>query len=278
MPHKIGIIAGGGAMPIFIAKECIKSGQSAFVAILEGQANTANYAELPHATFRIGAVGAVIQQLRREGIKDIILAGHLRKPTLFELQPDAWTAAFLAKSRVFYQGDNSVLSALIAELEKEGFQVHGVNDLIPELLTPAGCLTITIPTTDNEADISIGVNKAFDLGRRDIGQAVVVAGRNVIAQEDRRGTDAMLGDLLDNELAVGGVLVKVIKPGQDHRVDLPTIGTKTISHLISSKLSGIALSAGSSLIIEKPAVIEAANRSGLFLVGLTNESLGMSVR
>ena len=111
------------------------------------------------------------------------------------------------------------------------------------------------------------------MGRRDIGQAVVVAGQNVIAEEDVRGTDAMLRDLVDNELAAGGVLVKVVKPGQDHRIDLPSIGTKTISHVSSSKLSGIALSAGTSLIIEKAAVIEAANCAGLFVLGLTNDFL-----
>ena len=273
MPRKIGIIAGGGAMPSLVAKECMKSGQSPFIAILEGQSSSANYAQLPHATFRIGAVGAIISKLRREGIKDIIFAGHVRKPTLFELQPDAWTAAFIAKSRVFYQGDNSLLSTLITELEKEGFQVHDAEDLIPELLAPAGCLTRTVPTTNNKADIIIGANKALDLGRRDIGQAVVVAGRNVIAEEDVRGTDAMLRGLVDNELAAGGVLVKVVKPGQDHRIDLPSIGTKTISHVSSTKLSGIALSAGTSLIIEKAAVIEAANCAGLFVLGLTNDFL-----
>ena len=278
MPHKIGIIAGGGAMPIIVAKECIRSGQSPFIAILKGQASTVNYDKLPHAAFRIGAVGAVIKKLRKEGIKDIIFAGHLRKPTLFALQPDAWAAAFLVKSRVFHRGDNSLLSALIAELEKEGFQIHGPDDLIPDLLTPAGCLTLTTPTTNNETDITIGINKALDLGRRDIGQAVVIAGRNVIAEEDKRGTDAMLADLVGNELAVGGVLVKIVKPGQDHRVDLPTIGIKTISHIISSKLSGIALSAGTSLIIERTAVIEAANSAGVFLIGLTNDFLDTGAR
>ena len=213
MPRKIGIIAGGGAMPRLVAKECMKSGQSPFIVILEGQSSNVNYAQLPQATFRIGAIGEIISKLRKEGIKDIIFAGHVRKPTLFELQPDAWTAAFLAKHRVFYRGDNSLLSTLITELEKEGFQVHDAENLIPELLAPVGCLTRAVPTTNNKADIIIGVNKALDLGRRDIGQAVVVSGRNVIAEEDARGTDAMLRDLVNNELATGGVLVKVVKPG-----------------------------------------------------------------
>ena len=260
-------------MPSLVAKECIKLGKSPFIAILEGQSTNANYAQFPHASFRIGAVGAIISKLRKEGIKDIIFAGHVRKPTLFELNPDAWTAAFLAKSRVFYQGDNSLLSTLITELEKEGFQVHGADDLIPELLAPPGCLTHTLPTMDNKADIIIGASKAQELGRRDVGQAVVVAGRNVLAEEDVRGTDAMLRDLVDNELATGGVLVKVVKPGQDYRVDLPSIGTRTISHVRSSKLSGIALSAGTSFIIEKAAVIEAADRAGLFILGLTSDFL-----
>ncbi|MBM08621.1 MAG: UDP-2,3-diacylglucosamine pyrophosphatase [Magnetovibrio sp.] len=275
MLHKIGIIAGAGNLPIILAHECLKLGLLPFVIVLKGQANSGNYSELPNAVFRMGAIGSVIRRLRIEGINNLAFAGHVRKPTLLELQPDTWTAKFIARSKIFHHGDNTLLSALIRELEKEDFRIHGVNEIIPDLITPPGCLTIAKPTKDNETDIHLGIEKASKIGRSDIGQAVVVSKRSVIAEEDERGTDKMLCNLVGNKFAVGGVLVKIIKPGQDQRVDLPTMGPTTVKNAISAKLSGIALSAGTSLILQKTDVITASNKAKIFLVGLKKDTVNI---
>ena len=272
MPPRLGIIAGGGALPVLITQECVKSGKTPFVIVLKGQADEENFADIPHTSFRIGAAGAVIHRLRKEGIEDLAFAGHLSKPSMENLRPDGWTASFLTKFGVFSKGDNSLLGALIEALEGEGFHVHGVDDVLPDLLTLEGCLTDTKPSAKNETDIEAGRDAALKLGQRDIGQAVVASNGRIIAEEDTRGTDAMLGNLTNNQGA-GGVMVKVVKPSQERRIDLPTIGTTTIDNAIAANLAGIALSAGSSLIIEKNAVINEANRSGLFVVGIAGTKL-----
>ena len=121
MLHKVGIIAGGGNLPILVAQECVKLGRSPTIIVLDGQAKASDYTELSHAVFRIGSVGSVIKYFRKNNIKYLIFAGHLRKPKLLELKPDTWTAKFLAKSQVYYQGDSSIFNALIMDLKKKVF-------------------------------------------------------------------------------------------------------------------------------------------------------------
>lgn len=267
MPPKLGIIAGGGALPIRLSEHCLEIGRAVFAIILDGHAAEADFAAVPHATFRLGAAGGAIKRLRAEGVQALVLAGDVRKPSLGQLRPDLWSAGFLVRKGVFDHGDDSLLSAVIQALEGEGFSVIGADDIMPELLAPAGCMTAAAPTPENAADIEVGISAARALGARDAGQAVIVLGGRVVAEEDRRGTDAMLAAAAGKGVS-GGVLVKRLKPGQERRVDLPTIGPATIAAATAAGLAGIAVSAGDTIIMERETCIAAADRAGIFVIGM----------
>lgn len=267
MLPKLGIIAGGGVLPTHLAHHCLKSGRAVFAVLLAGQAVSEDFAGIPHAEFRLGAAGAAIKRLHAEGAETVVFAGHVHKPPLSTLRPDLWSARFLVKTGLFDKGDDTLLQALIQALEAEGFTVVGADDVAPGLLAPAGCLTKAAPSAECEGDIETGIAAARALGARDAGQAVVVAGGRVVAEEDRRGTDAMLRDIATG-MPTRGVLVKVLKPGQERRADLPTIGPGTIVEVARAGLSGIAVSAGDALIVERAACVAAADDAGIFIFGV----------
>lgn len=267
MPPKLGIIAGGGLLPVRLAQYCLDNGRDVFAALLAGQAIEADFAAIPHATYRLGAAGSVIKRLRSEGISTLVFAGHVTKPKLADVRPDLWSTGFLVKTGVFGGGDDNFLQALIRALETEGFTVIGADDIAPDLLAPAGCLTKVAPSDANMQDILTGLAAARALGARDAGQAVVAAAGKIVAEEDRRGTDAMLaGAALKH--ALGGVLVKSMKPGQERRADLPAIGPETVAGVSAAGLAGIAVSAGHALILERDACIAAADAAGVFIIAV----------
>jgi DUF1009 family protein len=267
MPPKLGIIAGGGLLPVRLAHYCLDTGRDVFAALLAGQVNEADFAAVPHATYRLGAAGSVIKRFRAEGISTLVFAGHVTKPKLADVRPDLWSTGFLVKTGVFGGGDDNFLQALIRALEGEGFTVIGADDIAPDLLAPAGCLTKATPTDANMQDIRAGLAAARALGARDAGQAVVATDGKIVAEEDRRGTDAMLADAT-RKRAKGGVLVKSMKPGQERRADLPAIGPETVAGVSAAGLAGIAVSAGHALILERDACIAAADAAGIFIVGV----------
>ena len=161
-------------------------------------------------------------------------------------------------------GDDSLLTAVVSEVESEGFKVVGADSILFELLTPSGVLGRTIPNAQAKTDIAVGFNAAKALGRADIGQAVVARDSVVIASESADGTDAMLGRVN------GGVLVKVKKPQQERRVDLPTVGPATIKSAIAAGLEGVAVEAGHTFMIDRTRMVAMADEAGLFVVGVTD--------
>jgi len=177
-------------------------------------------------------------------------------------------------------GDDHVLSRVVRFFESKGYRVHGAGDVAPELLAGEGKLGDKAPSAEDRADISTGFRVVSALGRLDVGQAAVVAKSYVLAVEAAEGTDAMLARCAGlreigriKQRARSGVLVKAPKPGQEERVDLPTIGPETVRNAATAGLAGIAVAAGRVLMAEHAATIAAANQHGLFLVGerLTDE-------
>jgi len=267
---KLGIVAGGGTLPVQIIEACRKSGRDFFVIALKGQAGPGSFAGMPHAWLRLGAAGQAIAQLRNAGCKELVMAGAVARPPWWALRPDRWTAAFLTRSRARILGDDGLLKALVRTIEDdEGFHVVGADALVPELLATAGVYGQVKPDQQAEDDIEQGIGAALEIGARDIGQAAVVQMGEVLAVEDVNGTDAMLkqvGRL--GRGGPGGVLVKVRKPGQEQRADLPAIGVATVEAAARAGLRGIAVEAGGALVLEREAVIESADRAGLFVVGV----------
>jgi len=271
----LGIIAGGGVLPGRVAAAAQAAGRQVFLVGLEGYADPAVLAPFPHGFARLGAVGSIRALLRNQGCTELVLIGAVRRPSLTDLRPDAEGVRLLARiGRAAFAGDDGLLAAIVRILREDGFAVRGAQEILHAALAPAGLLSRAAPDAQAMADISRGLAVLGLLGAADIGQACVVQQGIVLAVEAAEGTDAMIARA--GTLARPGarpVLVKRAKPGQDRRVDLPTIGPATIAAAAAAGLAGLACEAGSTLIADRAGLLARADETGLFVLGLDPQSL-----
>lgn len=266
----LGIIAGGGPFPGRVAAAAQAAGRNVFIVALRGYAEPAVVAAFPHAEARLGAAGEILALLRQHRCTDLVLVGPVRRPSFMDLRPDAEGARILARiGRAAFAGDDGLLAAVVRVLGEEGFRVLGAHEVLTDALGPAGVLTQAGPDKQAQADISRGVLVVRALGAVDVGQACVVQQGIVLAVEAIEGTDAMLARASGlSRPGPGGVLVKLVKPGQDRRADLPTIGPGTVRAAVAAGLRGIAFEAGGTLLSDRHACVAEAESVGLFLVGI----------
>ncbi|HUB45254.1 MAG TPA: UDP-2,3-diacylglucosamine diphosphatase LpxI [Acetobacteraceae bacterium] len=269
-PRTLGIIAGGGTLPGQVAAAASAAGRRVFMVGLEGFAEAAVLAPWPHAVIRMTAAGRILAALRAHSCQDLVLIGPVRRPSLLGLRPDAEGARILARiGMAAFAGDDGLLGAVIRVLGEEGFRVIGAQDVVREVLAPSGVLTQVAPDDLALADIRRGIAVARALGAADVGQGCVVQQGVVLALEAAEGTDAMLARCAAlARPGPGGVLVKLPKPGQERRADLPTVGPLTIHGAAAAGLRGVAFEAGGTILAERAAAIAAADAAGLFLLGL----------
>lgn len=275
MPRRLGIIAGGGLLPVKVAAAARAAGRAVFIVGLEGFADPAILAPWPHEMRRLGAAARIVAALREHGCQDLVMIGPVRRPSLLDLRPDAEGAKLLARiGRAAFAGDDGLLAAVIRVLTEEGFAVIGAHEIMREAVAPSGVLTHAVPDAQAMADIDRGVRVARLLGSVDVGQGCVVQQGLVLAVEAIEGTDAMLtrAGVLRRD-GIGGVLVKLAKPNQDKRADLPTIGPDTVRHAADAGLRGLAFEAQATILAEREACLNTANTAGLFLLGLDPDTL-----
>lgn len=267
----LGIIAGSGALPRRLVENCRAAGHPVFVLALQGEADEATVADVPHAWCRIGAAAKALDLLRANSVKDLVLAGGVRRPSLSALLPDWRAAKFFARVGYRALGDDGLLSAIVKELEREGFRVVGADDILgADDLMPVGLLGRHRPDDEANADIEHGMRVAHALGALDIGQAVVVQQGLVLGVEAAEGTDELLRRCAAlRRDGPGGVLVKMAKPGQERRADRPTVGPRTVALAAASGLRGIAAEAGMALVIDRAELVRVADEAGLFLIGVS---------
>ena len=269
MAAKLGIVAGSGGLPRRLIESCRETGREVFVLGLEGEAEAEMLADVPHAWCRIGAAASGLDLLRANAVTELVLAGGVRRPSLTSLRPDWRAAKFFARVGYRALGDDGLLSAIVKELEREGFRVVGADQLLPTAGLAEGPLGRLAPDTEAEADIARGLEVARALGALDVGQAVVVQQGLVLGVEAIDGTDALLrrcGGL--RRTGAGGVLVKIAKPDQERRADRPTIGPQTVTLAAEGGLRGIAAEAGATLVLDRDEVIRTADKAGIFVVGI----------
>jgi DUF1009 family protein len=269
MRAKLGIVAGGGDLPGLVAEACRAENRPFHILALSGHADPAVIGDAPQDWIRLGEAGTGFKKLHDAGATEVVMVGPVRRPTLKELAPDFRTARFFARVGLKALGDDGLLRSVVAELEEEGFRVVGVDQVLDNCLAIAGPYGKLSPDEQAGADIARGVEVALGLGALDVGQAVVVQEGIVLGVEAIEGTDRLLrrcGELRRD--GVGGVLVKLKKPGQDRRIDLPTIGTQTVREAASAGLRGIAVEVGGSLVLGRDAVAAEADRLGLFVTGI----------
>jgi DUF1009 family protein len=272
----VGVIAGGGAMPFAVADSLIARGTGAVIFALRGACDPVGVARFRHHWISVGQVGKATKLFRSEGCRDLIFIGSLARPALSEIRLDWGTLRVMGHVvAAFRGGDDHLLSGIGRILEQGGFRMVGVKDAAPDLLMPAGSITRAVPDGSAAVDIARGREVLGALGPFDIGQAAVVIDGHVVAVEDIEGTDGLLARVAqlraDGRIrakAGRGVLVKAPKRGQDLRFDLPAVGPHTVEGAAKAQLAGIAIAAGNTVVAESQAMIEAADKTGLFITGL----------
>ncbi|SMF70569.1 hypothetical protein SAMN06265365_12727 [Tistlia consotensis] len=275
-PRTLGIIAGAGPVPRRLIAACREDGRGVCVVAFEGQTDPETVAGVAHLWTRLGAAGEILDFLRAQGAGELVLAGPIRRPSLGEVRPDWRAARFFARIGKRAFSDDGLLGSIVRALEEEeGFRVVGIDQVLGGGTLPPGPLGRHRPDAQAEADIRRGIEVAAAVGRLDIGQAVVVQQGSVLGIEAIEGTDALLARCAGLRLAgPGGVLVKLKKPQQERRVDLPTVGLATIEGARAAGLRGIALDAGGTLIVDRRETVAAADAAGLFLVAVEGSSGG----
>ncbi|HJW39718.1 MAG TPA: UDP-2,3-diacylglucosamine diphosphatase LpxI [Rhizomicrobium sp.] len=262
----LGIIAGGGDLPRAIAESAREAGRGVFVVALERAGDWVD--GFPHDRSSMGLVGRTLGLLHAHDCKDVVFAGYVARPNFFKLRYDlkglSWFPPVLWAMR---KGDNTLLDAMVGLFEKEGLSIKSIADVSPWLQIAEGPLGRVVPQAGDDSDIALAMAKAREQGARDIGQAVVVRDGKVLAIEGKDGTDAMLMRL--GTLPRGrGVLAKALKPIQDRKTDLPTIGVATVQRAAACGLAGIAIEARTALVLGRQAVADAADAAGLFVIGV----------
>lgn len=266
---RIGLIAGQGELPCQIIAHCQKQGIEVFALAFEGQTPLQTVANIPHTFVKLGAIGKALDFFHSEGIKDVVFAGAIRRPSLSELSLD-WTGTrWLAKIGLNSLGDDGVLKAIIALMADEGFRVHGANDILSEIFALPGCLTALHPTADDLNDITKGTAILKQLGDLDIGQALVIQQGLVLGIEAIEGTAGLIERVsLYKRQGRGPILVKMTKPNQTTKIDLPTIGTDTIRQAHGCGFAGIAIESQRTQILSYSNTIDTANQLGVFIYSI----------
>ncbi|NVN04188.1 UDP-2,3-diacylglucosamine diphosphatase LpxI [Asaia spathodeae] len=273
----VGILAGGGPLPFQVAESARRQGRDVFIIGFQDFVDLDQIRHWPHRIIRLAAAGEILSSLRQANCGDIVLIGPVRRPALRDLRPDAEGARLLARvGRALFSGDDGLLGALVRIFDEEGFRVRGAHEFLTQSLGRVGALGRIQPDAQARADIDRGIAVVRAIGALDIGQGCIVQDGLVLAVEAIEGTDQMLeraARLL--QPGPGGVLVKMLKPGQEARADMPTIGPRTIVNAHAAGLRGIAFETGFTLLTDPVECEATADRLELFLYGLSRaESQG----
>lgn len=282
---RLAIVAGRGRLPLDIALAARAAGEDPFIIPLMGEAEEIP-PEFEQEAIRLADGKQLVALIRDRGIDRLILSGGInRRPEIGELRlPWRLLLATVKIGRALVgAGDDKLLRVVISMIESSGCRVIGAQEVVPDLLAAFGPLTSTSPDAAARKDIAIACAGANALGELDVGQGAVAVGGRVVALEGPEGTDAMLDRVARLKQAGRvsakrkGVLVKLCKPQQDRRADLPSIGPDTVKNAHRAGLSGIALDAGRSFVLDRAAVVREAERAGLFVVGVDRDNPAASL-
>ncbi|MEN8198995.1 MAG: UDP-2,3-diacylglucosamine diphosphatase LpxI [Thermodesulfobacteriota bacterium] len=272
-PAKIGIIAGYGQFPLLFIKAAQEAGRKIALIAHQGETEESVARAADEVQWvKLGQLGKIIKFFHRAGVCETVFVGGITKTRIFrDVLPDL--KGLTLWNKIDSRQDDAILRAVAGVLEEEGIKVLESTLYLQHLLFPHGVLTRRKPTAEQQQDIEFGWRNARAIGEMDIGQCVVVRNRSVVAVEAIEGTDATIsrGGGLAKEQAV---VVKVRKPGQDFRFDLPATGVKTIETLASVKGAVLAVEAGQSLLFDPDAMIRAADEAGIVVVGIRENEDG----
>jgi len=262
---KIALIAGALSLPFLTRDALRKNGWDVYVI---GIKNFYDPKLNPDLVIRIGGAGLGARECKKRGIHKLVFVGALGHLNLSDIRPDLWSLSVLLSVLKNQKGYDSMAVAFTKALEKRGYQIYAAQDLAPELtFEKAGIQTKVKPAKSDMADIKRAIQVSHTIGTEDIGASVVVD-KQVVAVEAAEGTARMLDRVVEmrkNKRKSGGVFAKMTKPGQDLRIDIPAIGIDTVRAVAAAKLHGIIVNAKTCFVIDKPAVIAAANKAKIFI-------------
>ncbi len=270
---KIGIIAGGGQFPELFVDAAKRHGRKVAVAAHQGESDTALERTADSICWiKLGQLGKIIKFFKTEGVRETVFVGTITKTRIFrDVLPDF--KGLTLWNKIDIKQDDAILRAVAGEIEKEGIRVIESTIYLQELLFPQGILTRKKPSRDQLADIKFGWQMGRSIGALDIGQCVVVRNRTVLAVEAIEGTDAAIrrGCMLGQEKAV---VVKLRKPNQDFRFDLPATGRRTIETMREAGGAVLAVEAGQSLLFDREQMINLADEAGIVVIGISEQTNG----
>jgi hypothetical protein len=269
---KLGLIAGKGELPAAVASGARSQGYSVFAVALDPLADKSLSSYVDEIQWvNVGKFGELLESLKKSGVKEAVMAGKVSKTLLYKskITPDLKAMKLLFSLRD--RSDDSILLAITKEIEKEGIKLLDITGFTTSLLTPEGVLTADRPTEDEWKDIAFGWKIAKEIGRLDIGQTVVVKNQAVMAVEAIEGTDEAIkrGGTLAGK---GAVVVKVSKPDQDMRFDVPVVGLDTIRAMADVHARVLSVEAMKSMILNRDAIIKEAKKAGIAIIGYSGQA------
>lgn len=262
--QRLGLIAGNGRFPLLFARSARAQGIEVVAVAHRGETLPELAAVVDSVTWvSVGELERIIRAFQQAGVDRAVMAGGIRKAALLEhFVPDERGMAFLG--RLAHLGDDALLCGLAQELESEGIEVVSSTLFLEALLAPVGALTQVVPTEPQWRDIRRGIEVAQAIGRWDIGQSVIIKSGIVLAVEAIEGTDATI----TRGGSRGAVVVKVSKPHQDLRFDVPAVGPETVRVCAAAGVAVLALEARKTLLLEKDDLVREADANGLCLIGV----------
>jgi len=267
---KYGIIAGTGLLPQMVIDACVTQNQPYYVLAFQGQTHVQLVKDHPHDWVYLGAVGKAVRHLKAASVTHVVLAGHFQRPAWSQVRPDFLGAQWLARLSRKALGDDGVLRLITEMLEESGFEVVGAQDIIGKnLLATEGALGHISPSNKELEDIHYGSSLLDTIGKMDIGQSLVIQEGLVLGLEAIEGTDRLIERCaLLKRGESPPVLVKKTKPNQEDRVDLPTVGIKTLKNLYTHGFRGLAIEANKTILLNQQEVIDFINTHKMFIYGL----------
>lgn len=267
----LGIIAGKGSLPLSVAQAAVAAGRPVFILGIRGTSDP-SIEKYNHAWVRSGAIGKALALLKQQNCRELVLIGPMDRPNIFTFWPD-WGALRVLPEifGLLRQGDDGLLSGVVKYFEEvHGFCILPAEEIAGGLVAPVGVSSTRKPSAGDMKDVHLAVQIVRERGALDLGQGAIVAREEVLEVEDETGTDAMLRRAVASRRGAErqGVLVKLPKPGQERRVDLPTIGIKTVENAAAAGLVGIAYEAAGALFVDFETTVARADALGLFVIGL----------
>lgn len=271
---KIGIICGGGTYPSLVFKACKSKNIHHCLIFIESESSFENFPvkDTPYISIKLGEIGKGLNFLKSQEVDTVVLAGHVARPNFSSLSLDETGMSWLLRlGMAVFSGDDALLKRLSELFLEENLKIISGTDFLDDVFLNVGIATKIHPSKQDEIDINRGIEVGLICGASDVGQSVIVNNGIVLGIECIEGTDKLIERCaaLKNEETPSGVLIKISKPLQLEKIDLPTIGVDTIENIKKGNFRGIAVESGRCIVLEKEKVIALADELGLFLIGIS---------